>query len=68
MFQHLQQMIDLAKEEGIKTVFSQAEVGSKQPEAFAEEIGGQKVMLNPLAEDYITNLKTMAEAIASSMK
>jgi len=66
--QHLQQMIDLAKEEGIKTVFSQAEVGSKQPEAFAEEIGGQKVMLNPLAEDYITNLKTMAEAIASSMK
>lgn len=66
--QHLQQMIDLAKKEGIKTVFSQAEVDSKQPEAFAEEIGGQKVMLDPLAKDYITNLKTMAEAIASSMK
>jgi len=66
--QHLQDMIDLAKAEGIKTIFSQTEVDNKQPEAFAEEIGGQKVMLEPLAEDYIVNLKSMAQAMAASMK
>ncbi len=65
--QKLAEMIDLAKAEGIKTIFSQAEIDSKQPDAFAEEIGGEKVMLAPLSEDYIPNLKSMADAIAGSM-
>ena len=62
------ELIDLAKEKGITTVFSQAEIDSKQPDAFAEDIGGQKVMLAPLAENYIENLKSMADAIAASAK
>ena len=66
--QHLQDMIDLAKTENIKTIFSQAEIDSNQPEAFAEEIGGEKVMLSPLSDDYIANLKSMAEALAGAMK
>lgn len=64
----LAEMIDLARAEGIKTIFSQAEIDSKQPDAFAEEIGGEKIMLTPLSEDYIANLKSMADAIAGSMK
>ncbi|EHQ91121.1 metal ABC transporter solute-binding protein, Zn/Mn family [Desulfosporosinus youngiae] len=66
--QHLAEMIDLAKAENIKVIFSQAEIDSKQPQAFAEEIGGIKEMLNPLSADYITNLQTMAKAITGTMK
>ena len=66
--QHLQDMIDLAKAENIKVIFSQAEIDSKQPDAFAEEIGGEKVMLEPLSDDYIANLEHMTEAISGAMK
>jgi zinc transport system substrate-binding protein len=66
--QHLQDMIDFAKAENIKVIFSQAEIDSKQPDAFAEEIGGEKVMLDPLSEDYIANLERMAEAISGAMQ
>ncbi len=66
--QHLQDMTDLAEAENIKAIFSQAEIDSKQPDAFAEEIGGEKVILNPLSDDYILNLESMAEAIAGAMQ
>jgi len=66
--QHLQEMIDLAKAENIKVIFSQADIDSKQPAAFAEEIGGTKEMLNPLSADYITNLRNMTKAISGAMK
>lgn len=66
--QALAEMVDLAKAEGITTIFSQAEIDSQQPDAFAEEIGGKKEFLDPLAEDYIDNLKSMADAIAASMQ
>ncbi len=65
---HLQQVIDLAKQKNIKIIFSQAEIDSKQPDAFAEEIGGEKVILEPLSKDYIHNLESIAAAIASAMK
>jgi len=66
--QHLQEMIKLAKAENIKVIFSQAEIDSKQPQAFAEEIGGTKEMIDPLSADYITNLQTMTKAISRAMK
>jgi zinc transport system substrate-binding protein len=66
--QHLQEIIDLAKADNIKVIFSQAEIDSKQPDAFAEEIGGEKVMLEPLSEDYIVNLKHMGDALVGAMQ
>jgi len=66
--QHLQEMIDLAKSEKIGVIFSQAEIDSKQPEAFAEEIGGTKEMLDPLSGDYIQNLQKMGRAISEALK
>lgn len=62
--QSLQEKIDLAKEEGIKYIFYQAEIDSTQARAYAEEIGGQTMMLSPLAENYIENLKKMANLLA----
>lgn len=66
--QHLQDMIDLAREKNIKVIFSQVEIDSKQPDAFAEEIGGEKIMLEPLSDDYIANFERMSEAISEAMK
>lgn len=66
--QHLQEMIDLAKEQDIKVIFYQAEIDSSQSEAYAEEIGGKSMQLEPLAADYIENLKKMAQTMAEAMK
>ena len=65
---HLAEMAELAKKEGIKVIFYQAEVASTEAEAFAKEIGGKAVMLDPLSENYIENMRTMAKAIAGAMK
>jgi zinc transport system substrate-binding protein len=65
---HLEDMIDLAKEQDIKAIFYQEEIDSSQSEAYAEEIGGKTIQLEPLSADYIENLKSMAETMAEVMK
>jgi zinc transport system substrate-binding protein len=59
--ERIAEMIDFAKAEGIKVIFYQAEFSSVQAQAFAEEIGGQTMMLAPLSPDYINNLKAMID-------
>lgn len=66
--QHLQDMIDFAEAENIKTIFTQAEIDSGQADAFAEEIGGEVAVLDPLSDDYIANLVSMAQSIAGAMQ
>jgi len=66
--QRLQEMIDLAKSQNIKLIFYQAEISSKQAEAFAEEIGGQTIQLAPLAPNYIENLEQMIELMVEVMQ
>ncbi len=63
---HMAEMVDFAKEKGIRVVFYQAETDSRQAEAFARDIGGRAVMLAPLSADYIGNLESMASAIADA--
>lgn len=64
---HLVEMIKLAKEKGIKAIFCQAEIDSRQTKAFAEEIKGKTYQLDPLAADYPQNLVRMAKQIASTL-
>ena len=64
----LAEMTELAKQEGIKVVFYQAETASSGAEAFAAEIGGVAMMLDPLSENYIENMRAMANVIAEAMK
>ena len=65
---HLSEMTDLAKKEDITTVFYQAETSGRQAEAFAEEIGGKAVELNPLSPDYIENMRALTKALSEAMK
>jgi len=66
--QHLQELVNLAEEKNIKTVFYQAETSSEQADAFAESIGGTAIELAPLSADYINNMQEMATSIAESMQ
>jgi len=66
--QDMQELIDYAKENGLKAIFTQKESDSRQPKAFAEEIGGEVITLDPLSSDYINNMKYMAEQIAGTMR
>ncbi|ADO76348.1 periplasmic solute binding protein [Halanaerobium praevalens DSM 2228] len=62
---YLEQIIELAKSQQIKTVFHQAEIDSNKTRAVAEELAGKRVELDPLAKNYSENLKLMAQKIAA---
>src|SRR6056297_1579454 len=64
----LQELIDFAKNENIKKIFHQATIDSKQTEVIASEIDGKTVEINPLAENYIENMKKIADLIVNSYK
>lgn len=55
--ENLVKIIDIAKKEDIKTIFVQKQFSQKSAEAIAKQIGGSVVPLDPLAEDYIENLR-----------
>jgi len=63
---NLMNLVDFAKENGIKTIFYQDEIDSAQSKSFAEEIGGISVSLSPLSADYTANLLKMAKTIKDS--
>lgn len=65
---HLQEIIEFARAEGIKNVFYQAEIDSTKTRAVAEELGGKTIQLNPLAENYLQNLKMMAAKMEAELK
>lgn len=66
--QHLEAMIDLAKQEDIKVIFYQAEIDSSQSAAYAQEVKGKAMQLAPLSPDYINNLRSMANTMAEAMQ
>lgn len=65
--EHMEELVDFAKENKITVIFYQAEIDSSQSQTFADEIGGQTTMLAPLSPDYIDNLLNMATVMAEAM-
>jgi len=55
--ENLARIIDTAKKENIKTVFVQKQFSQKSAKAIAQQIGGSVIPLDPLAKDYIENLR-----------
>ena len=64
--QHLQNLIDQAREASVGVIFCQAEIDSRQSAAFAEEIGVRIQILDPLSEDYVANMRAIARAFADA--
>ncbi|MEX1013034.1 MAG: zinc ABC transporter substrate-binding protein [Waddliaceae bacterium] len=62
--QQLTQLLDRARQSGAKRVFVQQQYRGKGPELIAQQIGAEVVVLNPLSEDFIDNLREIARQFA----
>ena len=62
--QELAHLIEGAKEEGIRVIFAQPEFSTEDAETIAREIGGEVVLVSPLAEDWLGNLTRVADTFA----
>jgi zinc transport system substrate-binding protein len=59
-------LIEDAKSNKINAVFIQPQFSASLARTFADEIGAEVVVLDPLARDYLENLVGMARAIRAS--
>jgi zinc transport system substrate-binding protein len=64
----LQTLIAHARNEGIKVIFVQPQFSTKSAELVAREINGQVIPANPLALDWLDNMKKMAEQFKEVLK
>ena len=64
---HLAGLIRLSQKEKVRVVFVQPQFSTKSAESIARAINGTVVSLDPLAEDYITNMKQMAQAVKKGL-
>lgn len=63
---HLARVIEFARSHGLNTIFVQPQYSDATAKVVAEAIGGRVVNLDPLAEDYIENMRHVANAIAAT--
>ena len=59
----LSRLIELAKAENIHTVYTQKQVNNASAKILASEIGAKLVELDPLAENYIENMRQVVTKI-----
>ncbi|NOZ87363.1 MAG: zinc ABC transporter solute-binding protein [Deltaproteobacteria bacterium] len=64
---HLAELIDRAREEGIKAILVQAEFPTAAASTLAHELGARVIYASPLAENYIDNLERLAVNIRKSL-
>ena len=62
--QRMQHVIEEATTEGVKIVFIQNEFTPEQVRTFAQEIDASVVVINPLAYNFIEEIKQIAYAIS----
>ncbi|WP_319522840.1 metal ABC transporter solute-binding protein, Zn/Mn family [uncultured Desulfosarcina sp.] len=64
----LQALIEHAREHNIHVIFVQPQFSTKSAELIAREIDGQVVAANPLAEDWMANLRQVADKFKAALK
>jgi zinc transport system substrate-binding protein len=63
----LKKIIDIAKQENIRVIFVQQQFDSNSAQAVANEIDGKVIAMDPLAPDWLNNLKKMALIFKESL-
>jgi zinc transport system substrate-binding protein len=61
-------LIEQAKKEEIRVVFVQKQFAKKSAEAVARSIGGTVLQIDPLAADYLANMREIAQAFSKVMQ
>ena len=64
----LREVIEHARAKGIKVIFVQPQFSVKSAKLVAREIGGQVVFADPLAEDWLANMRRIAERFEAALK
>jgi len=64
----LQHLIEQAGEHGIKVVFAEPQFNPQSAEVIADAIDGRVVFVDPLARDYIVNLRTLMGELVQAME
>jgi zinc transport system substrate-binding protein len=64
----LQALIRQARTSGIKVIFVQPQFSAKSAQLVAREIGGRVVVADPLAEDWMANLRAVAATFRSALR
>jgi zinc transport system substrate-binding protein len=63
----MRELIDLAREKGLKTIFVQREYDTKNAKAIAGEIGAEIKIIDPLSDDWYKATNDIIEALHSSL-
>ena len=63
----LASLIEIAQTEKIKVIFIQPSFNTASAEAIAQEIGAEVAVVDPLAQDWLSNLESAAEAFALAL-
>lgn len=64
----LVEFINIAKQKDIKVIFVQPEFSTKSAEAIAKFMGGKTIVIDPLAENWLENLKKVTETFREVLK
>ncbi len=64
----LARIVEQARSSGARVVFVQPQFSRKSAQAIAREIGGAVVPMDPLASDYLENLRRMAQQVKQSLE
>lgn len=63
----LKELIDRARQDGVKTIFVQREYDKKNAKAIADEIGAKLEIIDPLSEDWLKTTTDIVMALANSL-
>lgn len=63
----LADLIDEAKEEGVKVIFGAPEFSTKTAEYIAQEVNGQVILIDPLAENWLENLREVSKTFGEAL-
>lgn len=64
---HLSRLVEEAGRDGVRYIFVQPQFSRKTAEAVAREIGAILVPLDPLAENYMENMRNMGNSIRKTL-
>jgi len=65
---YIVRLIEEAKGLGIRVVFVSPQYSTKSAEVIAKEIGGRVVIIDPLAKDFIGNMRAIESAMKQAMQ
>jgi len=63
----MSRIIDYAKKNQIKTIFDSSQHSTHSADAIAAELGARVVLLDPLAADYMDNIRKVAKTMAEEL-